>query len=150
MIRGRPALPPLRPLPACSVVAMFWPLRQESFACPHQPRNCAAIQLVRPCLQSCSKPKRCWPCVLIPLRLSLQRHFSASTKFAHVKSRLCGRKQRGKEAFCTPINPCARRACSRSIVVGLEGSFYEGLSVKCLLALFFFICIMILRYTYTH
>ena len=25
--------------------------------------------------------------------LSLQRHFSASTKFAHVKSRFCGRKQ---------------------------------------------------------
>jgi hypothetical protein len=46
-------------------------------------------------------------------------YFSASTIFAHGKSRLCGRKQRGKEAFCTPINPCARRACSRSIVVGL-------------------------------
>src|SRR5262245_11459467 len=52
-------------------------------------------------------------------QLSLQRHFSASTKFAHVKSWLCGRKQRGKVAFCTPRNPCARRACSRSIVVGL-------------------------------
>jgi hypothetical protein len=25
--------------------------------------------------------------------LALQRHFSASTKFAHVKSRFCGRKQ---------------------------------------------------------
>src|SRR5215204_3096776 len=26
--------------------------------------------------------------------LTLQRHFSASTKFAHVKSRFCGRRQR--------------------------------------------------------
>jgi len=32
----------------------------------------------------------------------------------------------------------------------LEGSFYEGLSVKCLLALFIFICLMIRRYAYTH
>src|SRR4030095_9015638 len=67
-------------------------------------------------------------------RITLQRHFSASTKFAHVKSRLCGRKQRGKEAFCTPINPCARRACSRSIVVGLVycyiKSFQRAASVE--------------------
>jgi integrase len=52
--------------------------------------------------------------------LALQHHFSASTKFAHVKSRFCGRKQRGKAAFCTPINPCARRACSRSVAVGVK------------------------------
>src|SRR4029450_330148 len=55
------------------------------------------------------------PCFMV----SLQRHFSASTKLAHVKSWLRGRKQRGKVAFCTPINPCARRACSRSIGGGL-------------------------------
>src|SRR5262249_37625535 len=53
------------------------------------------------------------------ITLPLQRHFSASTKFARVKSRFCGRKQRGKAAFCTPINPCARSVWSRSVAVGL-------------------------------
>src|SRR5436190_17965424 len=51
--------------------------------------------------------------------LTLQRHFSTSTKFAHVESRFCGGKQRGKAASCTSTNPCARRACSRSVAVGL-------------------------------
>src|SRR5947208_7574966 len=56
-----------------------------------------------------------------PLRyeVTLQRHFSTSTKFAHVESRFCGSKQRGKAASCTSTNPCARRACSRSVAVGL-------------------------------
>jgi hypothetical protein len=56
---------------------------------------------------------------LSDLTLPLQRHFSTSTKFAHVESRFCGGKQRGKAAYCTSTNPCARRACSRSVAVGL-------------------------------
>src|SRR5262245_11094750 len=51
--------------------------------------------------------------------LTLQRHFSAPTKFVHVKSWFCRREQRGKVASCIPINPCVRRACSRSVAVGL-------------------------------
>src|SRR2546425_1810056 len=43
--------------------------------------------------------------------LTLQRHLSALAKFAHVESRFCGRKRRGKAAFDTPINPCVRSAC---------------------------------------
>src|SRR5262249_710147 len=31
-------------------------------------------------------------------RISLQRHFSAMTKFAHVESRFCGHRRRGKVA----------------------------------------------------
>src|SRR5256885_16625383 len=53
--------------------------------------------------------------------VALQRHFSALAKFAHVESRFCGRKRRGKAAFDTPINPCVRSTCSRSVAVGLEG-----------------------------
>ena len=51
--------------------------------------------------------------------ITLQRHFSALTKFAHVASRFCGRKRRGKAAFDAPINPCVRSACSRSVAVGI-------------------------------
>src|SRR6266487_7211592 len=51
--------------------------------------------------------------------LSLQRHFNALTKFAHVESRFCGRKRRGKAAFDVPLNPCSRSVCSRSVAVGL-------------------------------
>lgn len=52
--------------------------------------------------------------------LSLQRHFSALPKFAHVDSRFCGRKRRGKALFDVPINPCVRDACSKSVAVGLS------------------------------
>src|SRR5947209_15946811 len=45
--------------------------------------------------------------------LALQRHFNALTKFAHVESRFCGRKRRGKAALDVPINPCVRSVCSR-------------------------------------
>jgi len=51
--------------------------------------------------------------------LSLQRHFSALTKFAHIESRFCGRKRRGKAALSVPINHCVRSVCSRSVAVGL-------------------------------
>src|SRR3954453_16971786 len=53
--------------------------------------------------------------------LSLQRHFSVSTKFTHVESRFCGRKQRGKAAFDVPVNLCVRSVCSKSVAVGLSG-----------------------------
>src|SRR5262245_61166409 len=53
--------------------------------------------------------------------LTLQRHFSALPKFAHVESRFCGRKRRGKAIFDVPINPCVRDACSKSVAVGLYG-----------------------------
>jgi hypothetical protein len=58
--------------------------------------------------------------------VTLQRHFNASTKFAHVKSRFCGRTQRGKAVFCPLINPCARRARSRSVAVGVNGNAAFG------------------------
>jgi len=49
--------------------------------------------------------------------LTLQRHFSVSTKFTHVESRFCGRKQRGKAAFDVPVNLCVRSVCSKSVAV---------------------------------
>ena len=59
-----------------------------------------------------------------PLRLfvwlTLQRHLSVLTKSTHVESRFCGRSRQVKAAFCTPVNPCVRSVCSRSVVVGLN------------------------------
>ena len=52
--------------------------------------------------------------------LPLQRHLSVLTKSTHVESRFCGRSRQVKAAFCTPVNPCVRSVCSRSVVVGLE------------------------------
>jgi hypothetical protein len=54
-----------------------------------------------------------------PTQLSLQRHFHALTKFAHVESRLSGHKRQRGVVFYAPINLCDRRACSTSDVVGL-------------------------------
>src|SRR5262249_51460334 len=44
----------------------------------------------------------------------------ALLKFAPVESRFCSCQRRGKATFETPINPCARSACSRSVAVGLK------------------------------
>jgi hypothetical protein len=55
----------------------------------------------------------------IPTTLTLQRHFSALTKFARIESRFCGRKRRGKAALKVPINPYAGSVYSRSVAVGL-------------------------------
>jgi hypothetical protein len=52
--------------------------------------------------------------------LTLQRHFHALTKFAHVESRLSGHKRQRGVVFYAPINLCDRRACSTSDVVGLN------------------------------
>jgi len=51
--------------------------------------------------------------------IALQRHLSVLTKSTHVESRFCGRSRQVKAAFCTPVNPCVRSVCSRSVVVGL-------------------------------
>jgi hypothetical protein len=51
--------------------------------------------------------------------LTLQRHFSALTKFAHVELRVCSRKRRGKAALDVPINPYVRSVGSRSVAVGI-------------------------------
>src|SRR6266404_8820985 len=51
--------------------------------------------------------------------ITLQRHLSVLTKSTHVESRFCGRSRQVKAAFCTPVNPCVRSVCSRSVVVGL-------------------------------
>ncbi len=51
--------------------------------------------------------------------LPLQRHLSVLTKSTHVESRFCGHSRQVKAAFCTPVNPCVRSVCSRSVVVGL-------------------------------
>jgi hypothetical protein len=56
--------------------------------------------------------------------LSLQRHLIALLKFAPVESRFCSCKRRGKATFDTPINPCARSACSRSVAVGILASLF--------------------------
>src|SRR6266571_3643543 len=56
---------------------------------------------------------------LFLMRLSLQRHFSRLTKFAHVASRLCSHKQPGKAVFYTSINLCVRKHVCRSVVVGI-------------------------------
>ena len=51
--------------------------------------------------------------------LALQRHFRVLTKFAHVESRLSGRKRQRKVVFYAPVNLCDRRPCSTSVAVGL-------------------------------
>src|SRR5262245_25218033 len=51
--------------------------------------------------------------------LPLQRHFRALTKFAHVESRLSGRKRQREVVFHAPVNLCDRRPCSTSVAVGL-------------------------------
>ena len=56
-------------------------------------------------------------------KLTLQRHFGALAKFAHVESRFHGRKRRGKGAFDTPLNPCVRSACSTTVAVGINLAF---------------------------
>ena len=53
--------------------------------------------------------------------LTLQRHLSASTKFAHVESRFFGRKRQGKVVFYPSANLCDGRACSVSVAVGVRG-----------------------------
>src|SRR5712691_3350848 len=55
--------------------------------------------------------------------LTLQRHLRVLTKFAHVESRLSGRKRHREVVFYTPVNLCARRACSTSVAVGVESYF---------------------------
>ena len=54
--------------------------------------------------------------------LSLQRHFRVPVKFAHVESRLSGRKRHREEGFYAPVNLCDRRPCSTSVAVGLYAS----------------------------
>ena len=55
-------------------------------------------------------------------RLTLQRHLSALTKFAHVESRVCGRKQQGKAVLYPSENPCVKKPVPISVAVGLSGS----------------------------
>src|SRR5712691_7367644 len=62
--------------------------------------------------------------------LSLQRHFSVLTKFAHVESQLSGRKRQREAVFCAPVNLCARRACSASVAVGLLDSRVVDLTMS--------------------
>ena len=63
---------------------------------------------------------------LVSAVLALQRHFSASNKFAHVESRVCGRERQGKEVLYAPVYLCARKHVHISVVVGLvHGNFGE-------------------------
>ena len=66
---------------------------------------------------------------------TLQRHFSAMAKFAHVESRFCGHRRRGKAAFDVPVNPCVRSVCSRSVAVGLTALFNHCITHGCFLSL---------------
>ena len=59
--------------------------------------------------------------------LALQRHFRVLTKFAHVESRLSGRKLQRKVVFYAPANLCDRRPCSTSVAVGLIYSEWDRL-----------------------
>src|SRR5215510_2270849 len=59
--------------------------------------------------------------------VTLQRHLRALLKFSPVESRFCSCKRRGKTTFDTPINPCARSACSRSVAVGVAKRQSESL-----------------------
>src|SRR5215467_13911231 len=52
--------------------------------------------------------------------VTLQRHFRVLTKFAHVESRLSGRKRQKEVVFYTPVILCDRRPCSTSVAVGLS------------------------------
>jgi hypothetical protein len=52
--------------------------------------------------------------------LTLQRHFRALTKFAHVALRLSGHKRQRGAVFYAPVNLCDRRPCSASVAVGLS------------------------------
>src|SRR6266571_8439882 len=71
---------------------------------------------------------------LFLMRLSLQRHFSRLTKFAHVESRLCSHKRPGKAVFYTSINLCVRKHVCRSVVVGLCGTGRRTRVVTCALS----------------
>jgi hypothetical protein len=51
--------------------------------------------------------------------VTLQRHFRVLTTFAHVESRLSGRKRQRAVVFYAPVNLCDRRACSASVAVGV-------------------------------
>ena len=51
--------------------------------------------------------------------LALQRHFRVLTKFAHVESRLSGRKRQREVVYYAPVNLCDRRPRSTSVSVGL-------------------------------
>jgi hypothetical protein len=52
--------------------------------------------------------------------LTLQRHFSALTKFAHGESRFCGRKRQEKAVFYVPINLGSTKHVCRNVVVGVK------------------------------
>jgi hypothetical protein len=49
------------------------------------------------------------------------------TKFAHVESRLSGRKRQREAVFYAPVNLCGRRACSASVAVGLKAKIAAAL-----------------------
>ena len=53
--------------------------------------------------------------------ITLQRHLSALTKFAHVESRVCGRKQQGKAVLYPSENPCVKKPVPISVAVGIFG-----------------------------
>src|SRR5881409_2642970 len=68
-----------------------------------------------------------WPSEVVTLgnsqEITLQRHLSASAKFAHVESRLCGHKRPGKAGFYTSTTLCVRKHVCRSVVVGIMYQF---------------------------
>ena len=71
--------------------------------------------------------------------ISLQRHFRVLTKFAHVESRLSGRKRQKEVVFYTPVILCDRRSCSTSVAVGwILGSYTPHNGLKHLILNSFF------------
>src|SRR5713101_5696843 len=67
--------------------------------------------------------------------VTLQRHFSVLTKFAHVELRLSGRLRRRRVIFYKLVNPCDRSACSTSVAVGVIYVVHRQLLPQALLTL---------------
>jgi hypothetical protein len=54
------------------------------------------------------------------LCITLQRHLRALTQFFYVESWFYGRRRHEETAFDALRNPCVRRACFRSVAVGIN------------------------------
>ena len=54
------------------------------------------------------------------MEITLQRHFSRLTKFAHAKSRFCGCNRQEKAVFDVPITLSSTKHVCRNVVVGLQ------------------------------
>ena len=68
--------------------------------------------------------------VLPCLYLTLQRHFSASTKFAPVESRLSGRNRQREVISYAPVNLCDRPSNNIAVIERQIHALYGHLGVS--------------------